>query len=132
MLLKDKYKGFLQRAYSGQFFRFIMVSIVNTVFGFLFFSFLIFLKFHYSVAILFSTILGVLFNFQTTGKFVFYNKNNKLIFRFMAVYMITYVLFTIGTGLLINFQLNSYIAGAILIFPIGVISFILNKKIVFI
>jgi hypothetical protein len=36
------------------------------------------------------TTIGVLFNFKTTGSFVFFNKRNRLIFQFIMVYIIVY------------------------------------------
>lgn len=126
-----KFKNFSIKILKNQFFRFIIASGVNTIFGYLVFSFFIFLGLYYPIAVLFGTICGMLFNFQTIGRFVFLNKKISLIFRFIGVYSITYVLFTLGVGLLIRVGLSSYVAGAIIIIPVGITSFILNKKLVF-
>jgi putative flippase GtrA len=131
MLQPTKNKSLVKKAFKNQFFRFILVSGINTMFGFMVFSFFIFLGFYYPVAVLFSTILGILFNFQTVGRFVFFSKNSMLIFRFMTVYAITYLLSTAGIGALIRLHMGAYTSGAIFILPIGIISFFLNKKIVF-
>lgn len=131
MLLQAKFKSLIKEAFKNQFFRFIIASGANTVFGYLAFSFFIFLGFYYPIAVLFSTAFGILFNFQTIGRFVFFSKNNMLIFRFIAVYVVTYLLFTAGVGMLIHFETSAYIAGAIMVFPIGITSFLLNKKFVF-
>lgn len=131
MSLPVKFKSFTVKAFKNQFFRFILASGANTIFGYLAFSFFIFLGFCYPIAVLFSTICGILFNFQTIGRFVFFSKNNMLIFRFVGVYVITYSLFTAGIGILIHLHISAYIAGAILVFPIGITSFLLNKKFVF-
>jgi len=131
MLLPVKFKNLIKEAFRNQFFRFILASGANTLFGYLAFSFFIFLGFYYPIAVLFSTICGIFFNFQTIGRFVFFSKNNKLIFRFIAVYVITYLLFTAGVGILIYLHLSAYVSGAIMVFPIGITSFLLNKKFVF-
>jgi putative flippase GtrA len=127
-----KFKSLTKETLRNQFLRFILVSGANTIFGFLVFSFFIFLKFYYPIAVLFSTICGILFNFQTIGRFVFFSKNNLLIFRFIGIYVITYLLLTIGIGILIRLHINTYISGAIMVLPIGVTSFLLNKKFVFV
>lgn len=121
----------LKKIINNQFFRFIIISGVNTLFGLAVFSFFIFLGFHYTIAILFSTILGVLFNFQTISRLVFSIYNSSLIIKFVLVYCFVYLLNTAGVGTLIYFHYSAYIAGAIMVVPIGISSFLLNKKLVF-
>ena len=65
------------------FVKFVLVGILNTAFGYLVFALLLFLGLHYTLAVILSTIAGVLFNFKTTGTLVFKNHNNKLIFKFV-------------------------------------------------
>lgn len=120
-----------KKVINNQFFRFIIISGVNTLFGLAVFSFFIFLGFHYAIAILFSTILGVLFNFQTISRLVFSIYNSSLIIKFILVYCVVYILNTAGVGILIYFHISAYIAGTIMVIPIGVSSFLLNKKLVF-
>ncbi|MFA5871112.1 MAG: GtrA family protein [Parcubacteria group bacterium] len=124
-------KIYIIKLINKQFIRFIIASGANTIFGYLVFSLFIFIGFRYPIAILFATICGILFNFQTIGRFVFLNKNSTLIFRFIGVYAITYLLFTTSVGILIHFHISAYIAGAIMTLPIGITSFLLNKKLVF-
>lgn len=111
--------------------RFIAVGVINTIVGYSLFAFFIYIGFHYTVAVLLGTILGVLFNFKTIGTLVFRNRNNLLIFKFISVYAITYVI-NIGLLKLMSFWLsNMYLAGFILIFPMAITTFILNKHLVF-
>lgn len=113
------------------FIRFLFVGGINTLFGYGLFAFFIYLNLHYSVASLLSTVIGVLFNFKTTGKLVFKSSDNRLIVRFFGVYGIVYVvniMFLKGFNWL---GLNLYIAGAILILPQAILSFMLNRKFVF-
>lgn len=121
----------LKKIVNNQFFRFVIISGVNTLFGLAVFYFFIFLGFHYSIAILFSTILGVLFNFQTISRLVFSIYKSSLILKFILVYCVVYLINTAGVGILIYFHISAYIAGAIMVVPIGVSSFLLNKKLVF-
>lgn len=115
-----------------KFFRFIIVGIVNTAFGYALFALLIYLKFHYSIAVLISTILGVLFNFKTIGEIVFNNKSNRLILRFGMVYFITYWL---NVFIIFIFKKviseNLYLVGFLALIPVALITFFLNKYFVF-
>ena len=126
-----KYKDLILGIYKNQIVRFVIASGINTIFGFLAFAFFIFIGLYYPIAVLCSTICGVLFNFQTIGRFVFSSNNNLLIFRFIGVYLVTYLFMTAGIGILIHFGTSAYVAGAILILPTGIISFVLNKRFVF-
>lgn len=111
--------------------RFFIVGGINTIFGYSVFAILIFLKFHYSIATLLSVILGVLFNFKTTGKLVFENTNNFLIFKFIGVYVIIYILNVVSLKILEIIKVNMYLAGMLLILPMAIVSFMLNNKFVF-
>jgi putative flippase GtrA len=114
-----------------QFLRFIFIGIINTIFGYCLFSLLIFLNLHYALASLIGTIIGIIFNFKTTGKFVFQNNNNKILWRFFGVYVILYLiniaLLTIGTVWIENMYVN----GAVCICITAGIGFVLNKYLVF-
>lgn len=114
-----------------KFFKFILVGILNTIFGFSVFSLFIFLGMHYSIAALLGTIIGVLFNFKTTGKLVFGVDDNSRIIKFVGVYVIIYLLNVVGLRMFSDYKFNMYIAGLILILPMAVISFLLNKIFVF-
>ncbi|WP_349953149.1 GtrA family protein, partial [Bacteroides finegoldii] len=72
------------------FIRFVLVGIVNTAFGVGLYCLLVYFGISYRLSVLFSTVLGVLFNFKTIGVFVFKNKDNRLLFRFVASYVIVY------------------------------------------
>ena len=117
---------------NNNFIRFLFVGILNTIFGYSLFAIFIFFNMHYSLAVLCSTILGVLFNFKTIGKLVFGSHDNSLIFRFVAVYIVIYILNISFLWLFkyLGFE-NMYINGVVLLAPLTVVSFVLNKKFVF-
>ena len=120
-----------------RFVRFLLVGVLNTIFGYFLYGTLILIGLDYKLAVLLATILGVLFNFQTTGKLVFGSKNNKLIFRFVLVYVVTFLLnvevlrIVDAIDIGIEQKTKMLIAGAILLLPMAVISFILMKLFVF-
>lgn len=86
----------------------------------------------FCVAVLLSTILGVLFNFKTIGTFVFRNTKNRLIFKFVAAYVIVYFINIGLIHLLLELSdLNEYIAGIIVTPIVAIASFVLQKRFVF-
>lgn len=74
----------------NQLLRFVLVGGLNTAFGVGVYCLAIFIGLPYYVATLVSNVLGVLFNFVTTGNLVFRNGNPRLIFRFVACYVVIY------------------------------------------
>lgn len=114
-----------------RFIKFLLVGVLNTLFGYAVFALFVYLGFHYSLASLLSTILGVLFNFRTTGRLVFNNRNNSLLWRFAMVYTVVY---GCNVGLLRvmdGYSINMYVAGAVVVFPLALLSYFLNKRFVF-
>lgn len=113
------------------FIKFILVGILNTAFGYFVFAVLLYFGLHYTLAVVLSTIAGVLFNFKTTGKLVFKNDNNKLIFKFVAVYAFTSIIGIIVLRLAELVNVNLYFAGMVSTGICAIIAFILNKNWVF-
>lgn len=113
------------------FVKFILVGILNTTFGYLAFALLLFAGIHYTLAVILSTVAGILFNFKTTGVIVFKNKNNKLIFKFVAVYALTCTIGIIVLRLAELSHINLYFAGLVSTGICAVIAFLLNKNWVF-
>ena len=113
-----------------KFFKFLFVGFLNTAFSYFIYAFFITVGLIANVALFFQYILGVLWNFKTTGTIVFQNKNNKLIFKFIASYILTFAINSVFLAILTMF-LNPYLAQALLIMPIALISFIILKKWVF-
>jgi putative flippase GtrA len=121
----------IRRLWAIQLLRFLVVGGINTLFGYGVFALFILLHMNYMLAALLGQVCGVLFNFKTYGTFVFKNKNNRLILRFFGVYLVTYLL---NIGLLKVFNLygvNNLIAGGIILLPVTLIGFSLNKRFVF-
>ncbi|MFA6704590.1 MAG: GtrA family protein [Bacteroidales bacterium] len=139
---------------NNKFLRFLFVGAINTAFGYFLFLFLIWIGLHYSVSLLLSQIIGVLFNYKTTGYLVFQNKSNKLLIKFFAVYGFVYLINVIELYFLKRSSLyelilsNNYlefihnmpidrnklgdaIGQAIVILPNSFLTFFLNKIFVF-
>lgn len=113
-----------------KFFKFLIVGVINTLFSYFLYVIFVSIGLAANIALLFQYILGVIWNFKTTGTIVFNNKNNKLIFKFIASYIFTFTINSILLKLLINY-VNEYLAQAVLILPIALLSFIILKFWVF-
>lgn len=111
--------------------RYILVGMLNTLFGYLWYAIFIAVGLSYPVALLFSTILGILFNFKTIGKLVFNSSNNLLIVKFIAVYAILYFFNLSLIGILERISTDFYLTGLIAIIISAALGFILNKRFVF-
>ncbi|HCB11411.1 MAG TPA: polysaccharide biosynthesis protein GtrA [Cyanobacteria bacterium UBA11991] len=117
---------------SWQFVKFLFVGFINTVFAYSIFSFFIFIKLHYAIATLLAQILGILFNFKTTGGIVFKNSDNNLVFKFFVVYGFMYFVTVLELKIFTMFSLNNmYINYALIVLPNAMISYMLMKCFVF-
>ena len=113
-----------------KFFKFLFVGALNALFSYTIYAIFITVGLIANVALFFQYILGVLWNFKTTGVIVFKNKDNRLIFKFIASYVITFFINSILLNILIRY-INEYIAQALLVLPIALLSFIIFKLWVF-
>lgn len=111
--------------------KFVLVGILNTVFGYTLWALLLFLGMHYALAVIVSTIIAVLFNFKTTGSIVFKNKDNKLLFKFVQVYIITMCINIFLLKIAKTAGLNLYIVGFVLTIVMAMITFLMQKFYVF-
>ena len=112
--------------------KFILVGILNTIFYYVLYSIFIYFGFEYFTAVIFATMIGVLFSFKTFSKLVFNSNNDKLIFKFILVYSANIVLNIFIIKYYVYFyDDNLYIAGLIATILVAVNSFLLNKFYVF-
>ena len=118
------------RKLDEKFLKFLFVGFLNTAFSYFIYALFVTIGLKANLALFFQYIIGVLWNFKTTGTIVFQNKNNKLIFKFILSYIFTFLINSVLLAILNKF-INDYLAQAILILPIALISFIILKKWVF-
>lgn len=75
------------------FFKFILVGLINTIFGYTFFAILIFFKINTFLSLFISTLAGIVFNYLTFGQLVFKLNKSKLVFiKFIFAYFISYMI----------------------------------------
>lgn len=115
-----------------QFVRFLVIGLLNTLFGYGCFVLLLYLGLHYALALLIATVIGILFNFMTTGRLVFRSDANHLLLRFVGVYLAVYTVNVAGLKALSQLGWSGYMSGAVLLLPVAALSYFLNKKFVFV
>ncbi|CAN7665788.1 GtrA family protein [Variovorax sp. LjRoot130] len=116
---------------SSQLFRFLLVGGVNTVVGYVLFAAFVWAGVPYPLAIGLATVLGVAFNFQSTGRLVFGGAPLSQLWRFAAVYAVVYLVNVASVALLLKAGLNVYVANALVILPLALIAFALQRRFVF-
>lgn len=115
----------------SQFIRFLVVGGINTLFGYGVYACMVLIGVHYAFASLFGLLLGVLFNFFTTGGFVFRSVDFSRINRFVGVYGVSYFLNIALLSILVNINFTELLAGAILIIPMALFNYKMLKIFVF-
>lgn len=116
---------------NSTFIRFLFVGCFNTAFGMGVYCLSIFVGTPYYLATLISNVLGVLFNFKTTGALVFNNNDNRLIFRFVLCYVLVYIVNTLFVKGFILLGINDYYSGIIATPITALCSYTLLKKLVY-
>ena len=121
----------LDRATIERLIRFLAVGILNTAFGYGLYALFVYLGALPELALLVATIIGVIFNFFTTGRLVFRNSDNGLFIRFAAAYASIYVLNALALRGLVGAGLGPFVAQAILV-PFSVVgTFAIMRAFVF-
>lgn len=119
------------RIQGSRFLRFLLVGGLNTAFGYGVFALSLFLGAHYAVAATISTVLGVLFNFFTTGSLVFGRRGGSRLHRFVAVYAVMWAVGILALKAANALAVNLYVAGLVLLVPSAGLSFLLLRTFVF-
>jgi putative flippase GtrA len=116
---------------SPEFLRFLAVGVLNTLFGYGLFALLSWIGLPYPVAIGLATVIGVAFNFQSTGRLVFGQAPLSRFARFVGVYAFLYLLNVAAVALLLHQGLNVYLANASAVVPLAMLAFLLQRRFVF-
>ena len=114
-----------------KFMKFLFVGALNTAFGYSVYAIFVTLHASHNVALTIQYILGVLWNFKTTGVIVFKNHDNSRIVRFFLSYVVTYSINLICLNLLVDFGFGKYLSQGIMVLPMAVLSFTIFKTFVF-
>jgi len=117
--------------FSPEFLRFLVVGVINTVFAYCMFALLSWLGLRYQLAIGLATVVGVAFNFQSTGRLVFGKAPLDRFLRFVGVYVFLYGLNVGAVAVLLHQGLNVYLANALAVVPLAMLAFLLQRRFVF-
>jgi putative flippase GtrA len=116
---------------SARFVRFVGVGLLNTAFGYLVFGIAIVLGLLPEIALLLATCLGVIFNFYTTGRFVFGARRTECLPRFIIAYVVIYGVNTVALRALINAGISALYSQLLLMPFVVVLTFLIMKFFVF-
>lgn len=114
-----------------QLLRFLAVGALNTLFGYVMFSLLVLAGVVPGLALFVGTLVGLLFNYFTTGRLVFAARGLGRLPWFVAVYGLTFLVNLWSLRALIATGLSPLLAQAIVLPPVILLTFLLNKLLVF-
>ena len=115
----------------SQLIKYLLVGGLNTLFGYGVFALFIYSGLHYTLAVLLSTILGILFNFRTFGAMVFNNRSWRNLWKFFLVYGVLYLFNIVLIYLFSKFIQNVYLSGLCSLLFVAMGGYFMNKRFVY-
>ncbi len=120
-----------RRRIDPRFWRFLLVGVLNTAFGYSLFLVLAHSPLPLFVAMLLANVGAIGFNFRTTGQWVFGSRDFRLLGRFFAGYGVHFLINYVALRALLAFDVPLVPASAGLLVPMAVLSFLINRHFVF-
>lgn len=111
--------------------RFLVVGLLNTIFGYALYLVGIFLGAAPGVALAVATIIGAVFNYFSTGSLVFANSGVRRLPLFLAAYLVIYLGNVAALHALISAGSSASLAQGILLPLVAASSFIIFKFLIF-
>jgi putative flippase GtrA len=111
--------------------RFVLVGGVNTAFSYGIYALFLAVGVNYAFANLLALIAGILFSFKTQGRLVFNSADNRLIVRFVGGWAVIYAINLLLLRQLIAIGIDRYLAGALVIPAIMLLSYVIQRFLVF-
>ena len=111
--------------------RFVIVGGLNTLFGYALFSAFYLLSHHRQLSLVAATIIGVLFNYFTTGRLVFANRGYRFLIPFCLGYGVVLGANMIALEVLSRLGVPTLAAQAISLPAMVVLSYVINRYVVF-
>ncbi len=123
----------MNKVWSIQFFRFLIIGVLNTLIGYIIFSISYYFLSNQNFAVIISYVGGILFNYNSYAKLVFYHKPDKIkIIIFITIYCTILVLNVILLQQLVSMGINVYLSQFICIFIVVPSLYLLLKKYVYV
>lgn len=108
--------------------RFLGAGAVNTLFGYSVFAVLVFLGAGPQVALAVQFVIGVLWNFQVHGRFVFYVQGYARLPHYALSYIVIYLFNAALLWAFLQLGLSAYVAQAVALGPTVVLSYVLISR----
>lgn len=116
---------------SRQFLLFVAVGVINTAFSYSVFVACVWLGLSFALATLIATVLGILFNFRTTGAIVFSSHDHRRFVLFLGMSAVVYLLNISLQKLLQLAGMSIYLSGFVALPPCVLAAFLLSRYVVF-
>jgi len=124
-------KSLLAPLLRREFLRYLVVGVLNTVFSYSIYVLLLWLGLAYFIANLVALLCGIVFSFQMQGRYVFDNTSRRLFPKYMVLWVLIYFCNIAMIKLLLICGFNAYVAGALALPPIVLLSYVLQKYFIF-
>lgn len=121
----------MRRIFQVTFIRFIVVGVINTLFGWCVYSIAILVGLEPWMALLIGNVMGIAFNFLSTGGYVFRNLLLARLPRFVLTYISIYVINLYGLSVIAPWALSPIWAQLVLTPLMAVLSYVLLSRFVF-
>lgn len=121
----DRMRNWLSSAIVRRFMRFLVAGAVNAVFSYSLFAVLILVSLPPQTALILTFLISILWNYLTTGRYVFGQRNFRRLPAFFSCYVIIYSFNAGALHLALGAGLSALVAQAILTPVVAVLSFVL-------
>ena len=111
--------------------KFYIAGGINTLISYILYASLIYVGFTYWLAVLVCYALGLFINYKTIKSIAFNDSKKQSFVNFCFIFIGTCLLNITTLKLLIDYGVNPYLAAWIVVIPISLLSYFLNKKYVF-
>lgn len=114
-----------------EFMRFVLVGGLNTLFGFAVYALGVVAGLPVSLALFLGMLAGTIFNFFTTGAYVFRQLAISRYPRFVACYLLVYGFNVLFMNIFLLWMSNKLVIQAILTIPQAALSYLMMSRFVF-
>ena len=121
----------MRRLLGFEFVRFLLVGLLNTGFSYAVYVLFLYLGLTYVLANLMALLLGIMFSFRSQSALVFRRRNPRLMVRFAACWLMIFGLNIGVITLLMRTGFDAYVAGALALLPMTLISYFVQRLLVF-
>jgi putative flippase GtrA len=111
--------------------RFYIAGGINTLLSYCIFAALIYFGFVYWLAVVICYAIGLVINYKTIKMIAFNDSSKQSLRHFFFIFCITCLVNIASLKILIGLGVNTYLAPWIVVIPISLLSYFLNKKYVF-